>query len=118
MTENPALFLSIRKIGRENHMAFSIIYLNEKIPAMVCVGEKHYPGTSIELRVDKNKPHNASAKYCFNESLETLILEIGAGKKVITRYKQWPYKGWVEMDFLTNGFSEAIEFTKWLYAKL
>lgn len=59
----------------------------------VSVGNSHYPGSNIVVRVDKNEPITASEKTGFTktQSLE-IIGQLKKGSSVLTRYQKWPYQ--------------------------
>lgn len=106
------------KIWKNHYEALSIGYFQPSEPRVICVGSDHYPQTSMQIRVDKNQMHDASEKTCFHKSVSSLISEMETGNLIMTRFKKWPYKNWIEMEFKPEGLREAIQLAQWLFGKL
>lgn len=106
------------EVSRKAHISISITYSDPSKPSLVCVGNKHFPGSKIQIRVDKNKHHEAPAKSCFQKEAPSLVKEMEEGKLIATRYKKWPREFWIEMEFPSDGLSAAIKLAKRLYGKL
>lgn len=80
------------------------------------IGYDHYPGSQITIRVDKNKPitANADTRFSRTQTLE-IIKQLKIGSKVVTRYKEWPYKKNKDEAFGIYGFGQAWEILHKLY---
>lgn len=57
----------------------------------VQVGKKHYPGTSVVVRVDKSAPIVSKAPGWANAEAEKVLVSIRKGQTITTRYQEWPY---------------------------
>lgn len=113
MTDQKSCILKISK-GREPMFPLVFIFLENHSLEGICIGAKHYPGSKIFLRVDKNPPHSAPAKQkCFINTSK-ILKEIRAGKVVKTRFQKWPSKSLVDHEISTYGLPLAIELAKWL----
>jgi hypothetical protein len=85
----------------------------------IWIGNNHYPGSNIALRVDKNKPIIASEERGFTDSQSLEIIEqLKKGTSVLTRYKEWPYQSNEDQSFKTFGFPQAWEILQRVYSSV
>jgi len=112
MTDKKSCFLRIAR-GRKLMVTLTFAFIENYSLGGICVGSKHYPGSKIFLRVDKNPPHSVPSKDCFT-NIAKILKEIRGGKVVKTRFQKWPSKYWVDHEISTYGLLLALELAEWL----
>lgn len=76
----------------------------------VQVGNDHYPGSTIALRIDKAPPVTAPADPGFSQKQETaLVAALNGGTSVLTRYVEWPYESNKDQSVNLFGFGTALQ---------
>jgi hypothetical protein len=87
---------------------------------MVGVGNRHYPGTSVSIRIDDQPALTTQpGKYYFaNDEAIKLMEELPKAKKVVTRYMRWPEKFPIDSVWAPHGLSLALQYQSWALSKL
>lgn len=92
--------------------------LYERKKWFVCIGHDHFPGKSVQIRVDSRPFHRVVAKYgCFtSQQSRAIIAEMRGANRVRFRYMQWPSESWIdrEVDSVNYGMAEAMELAAWV----
>lgn len=78
------------------------------------IGEKHFPGTSVLIRIDSGKPIESSAKGWFGRDAAKLIELASKSTNLRTRYTKWPSKAWVDSETEATGLAEAVKMATWM----
>lgn len=79
----------------------------------VRIGRDHYPGTSVRIRIDGDKPISASKNGWSGNSAKRIIDRLIASRQVTTRYQEWPYKNYKDTIINLFGLGVAYEYVKW-----
>lgn len=76
----------------------------------VQVGNDHFPGSSIALRIDKAAPIIAPADVGFSPKQEAaLVAAMNEGTSVQTRYVEWPHESNKDRKINLFGFGAALQ---------
>lgn len=82
----------------------------------VSVGKRHYPRSKSAIKID-----NHATIYGYEGILESpkkVIEQLKQGKKVFTRYQEWPYQHNRDSEIDLTGFPEKFEEMLELYRRL
>lgn len=82
----------------------------------VSVGKRHYPRSKSAIKIDNN-----ATIYGYEGILESpkkVIEQLKQGKKVFTRYQEWPYQHNRDSEINLTGFPEKFEEMLELYRRL
>lgn len=82
----------------------------------VSVGKRHYPRSKSAIKIDNNP--TIYGYEGISEFPEKVIKQLKQGKKVFTRYQEWPYEHNRDDEVDLNGFSEKFEEMLKLYKQL
>lgn len=89
------------------------VWLSSDGSPFVSIGNNHYPGTGVAIRIDKLKPIDTQDKgFVASSTVEKILSELKSGNIVMTRYQKWPYKAYVDRTVNLYGFKEAYEILK------
>lgn len=80
----------------------------------VGVGENHYPGTSVYLRIDAAKPIQGKNPGWRGAMATAIYKAAVAGEAVTTRFRRWPEQGWSDDEMKSTGLAEAVEIARWM----
>ncbi len=80
------------------------------------VGEDHYPGSTVALRIDRGQPLRAGAAGWTGPQAAPILAALRRGKSVAARYTEWPNDGYTEDEVDLAGFDLAIQMLDKLYA--
>lgn len=83
---------------------------------IVSIGQDHFPGSTVTVRIDEGKPITAPAKNegTFSPQESTrLIARLKGASKVTTRYMEWPNQYWVDETWELHAFNEALQYITW-----
>lgn len=83
---------------------------------IVSVGQDHFPGSTVAIRIDGGKPITASAKNggMFSRQVSAKLLsQLKGASKLTTRYMEWPNRYWVDETWELYGFNEALQYITW-----
>ncbi|MDO9271071.1 MAG: DUF4124 domain-containing protein [Methylobacter sp.] len=91
------------------------IYVFENGGTVVSIGEEHFPGSSVAIRIDSGTPLTTSSNNgSFPLDTSTKIIEqIQSAKSLTTRYMKWPYQSWVDESWEIFGFNETFKYINW-----
>lgn len=82
----------------------------------VSIGQDHFPGSTVTLRIDEGKPITAPAKnegtFSPQESAR-LITRLKGASRITTRYMEWPNRYWVDETWEPYAFNEALQYITW-----
>jgi hypothetical protein len=83
----------------------------------IYIGDKHYPGSQVVIRIDKGSPMAISSRV-FNGSFgyrasPAIINRIAAAKIVTTRYQEWPHTDYVDDSWEPHAFAESLSYIRW-----
>lgn len=100
-----------------------MIVLTATGKALLSIGDDHYPGSDVMIRIDNARPFVMSTRvfkggFNFVDSGH-LIKQITTAKTITTRYKKWP-EGVNQDDVWAEvfGFNEALQYLKWAVARI
>lgn len=74
------------------------------------VGDDHYPGTPVRIRINRGEVHSTGAPGWKGNLARQIIAEMLPGGEAIIRYSEWPYEGYEEETLDLFGFDVA-----WMY---
>jgi hypothetical protein len=85
---------------------------------IVSIGNEHFPGSSVILRIDKGKPFSTLSKNdgnFYGTVSKRIIKQLldDNSEMFTTRYMKWPYREWVDERIGLYGFNEAYSYIKW-----
>jgi hypothetical protein len=92
------------------------VFVYAKNEAKVVVGNNHFPGSSIAIRIDKGAAVTSSAKEGGSFNLQNsarLIQQLKKSKLVTTRFMKWPNRSWDDESWDLYGFNEAFQYINW-----
>lgn len=76
----------------------------------VQVGNDHFPGSAIAMRIDEAAPITAPAEPGFSPKQEAaLVAAMNGGTSVLTRYVEWPYESNKDRSISLFGFGTALQ---------
>jgi hypothetical protein len=76
----------------------------------VQIGNDHFPGSSIALRIDNAAPVTAPADPGFSPQQEAaLVSAMKGGTSVLTRYVEWPHESNKDRSISLFGFGTALQ---------
>jgi hypothetical protein len=83
----------------------------------IYIGNNHYPGSLVVIRIDKGAPLAISSRsfdgsFGFRSS-PAIIKQISQAKVVSTRYQKWPYRDYIDQSWEPYGFNEALQYIRW-----
>lgn len=83
-------------------------------PAFVFIGHQHYPGSSVAIRINQEKPFVAHEPDGFGWQISARIIQkLKANPQVVTRYTKWPNTSPTDETFQVLGFPETYEYLHW-----
>jgi hypothetical protein len=86
---------------------------NPNKQALVQIGGNHYPGSSMAIRINEEKPFVANLPG-FSLTMSSMIIQkLKTNPKVATRYQEWPKDYPTDDTFQVFGFSETYEYINW-----
>lgn len=99
------------------------IFVYGNMNEIVSIGDEHYPGSLVSIRVNKSKPITTSSQDdgSFSPLNSKRIIEqlLNDGAKIVTtRYMKWPYRKWEEQELGLYGFNEAYSYIKWAIKRI
>lgn len=90
------------------------IMMDSKGGSRVRVGNSHYPGSDVVVRIARDAPFVASSDGQFDVDTSRQILEkMTSGAAVTTRYRKWPETGFRDQVFELYGVEEVASFLRW-----
>lgn len=105
-----------------------LMYMNDILVAvfpkgrvLVKVGRQFYPGSKVYIRVDRSVPKITSSNkdgYFTESESARLVSAISNADLVATRYMEWPYKTWKEVEWRPYGFKEALAYIRWAVERI
>jgi len=121
---NWSTYCSLDPIADLKYCSISIANLNisttTKGKYRANIGHKHYPGTDMTFRADKNSPIQMSESNNWFSAAQTnrLMAQMHAAKVVHTQYRRWPNQSSSTQSFRPYKTEVAVEILDWLLANL
>lgn len=92
------------------------VYAAPNSKGIVSVGDEHFPGSQVHLRIGSSKPFSASSKNNGDfaaATSATIMRRLLASENVTTRYMRWPYKEWVDHTTSLKAFAQVWRYLNW-----
>jgi len=92
------------------------IYVYENGETIVSIGDEHFPGSSVTIRIGGDTPIAASSVNNGSFPMDTsakIIGQLKSAKSLTTRYMKWPYRSWVDESWEFYGFNETFKYINW-----
>jgi hypothetical protein len=80
---------------------------------LVMIGHDHYPGSSIALRIDTNKPFVETSDGFADSRARDVLAALTSGRSAVTRYQRWPYQTDIDARLSLEGFPQAVQLLNW-----
>ncbi|WP_420561414.1 hypothetical protein [Tepidicaulis sp.] len=81
-------------------------------PHYVCIMGHDFPGMTGAIRVDSNEAISTDKEGCVKAS--SIIPQLRAGKRVVVRRVEWPYRYNIDDEGSLMGFQEAMQLTTFI----
>lgn len=97
------------------------IFVYPKGAVTVSIGHDHYPGSSVTIRIDREKPLTVAARSDGDFNSQTsrrLVQQLSKASLVTTRYMEWPYRHWQDETWELFGFNEALSYLTWAVERI
>lgn len=81
----------------------------------VSVGTANYPGKPVTVRTGSGEPVTTLRKDNFFDAAtsQRIAKSILKEESLKTRYMKWPNDRWIDAEYSTHGFSQALEYVVW-----
>ena len=90
------------------------IHVHHRGSPSVTIGTHHYPGSTVALRINNEKPFVTNGEKGFDAKTSAIIIQkLTKNPKVVTRYQKWPEAYPTDNMFQMFGFAEAYEYITW-----
>lgn len=89
--------------------------------AIVGIGYKHFPSSTVTIRIDGGTPFTtySTNNGTFPPNTSAKIIErLKHAKSLTTRYKEWPDNSWVDDSWELYGFNEAFKYINWAVRRI
>ena len=97
------------------------VYAHRDGRTIVSIGDNHYPGSSVTIRIDGDTPISTSATQDGDFSARSsarIIDRLKSGSTITTRYMEWPYRSWVDQSWDLFGFNETLRYIQWAVKRI
>lgn len=104
------------RVGCHLQKAALWVFVDSKGRTTVSIGNDHYPGSTVAIRIDEGKPFVAPAGRDgdLSPALSSRVVKELLGASVVTtRYMKWPDRSWIDSEDFAFGFAEAYAYVKW-----
>ena len=81
----------------------------------VSVGTANFPGKPIAVRTGSGEPITTLRKDNFFEAAtsQRIVQQLLKEESLKTRYMKWPHDVWIDAEYSTYGFTQALEYIVW-----
>lgn len=87
--------------------------------AYVSIGQNHYPGSGVAVRVDGGKAVAGGGDGRLSVAASAgMIRSLLAGRSVTMRHMEWPYRSWVDQTYDLTGFPESWQYVNWAVKRI
>lgn len=77
------------------------------------VGDEHFPGSQSSIRIGSRRFDTGQRDGYFPNAPQ-LVQLMKNGTPVVTRYMKWPYREWIDKEFVSYGLGTAIQAAHWI----
>jgi hypothetical protein len=74
---------------------------------------EHFPGSQSSIRIGSRR-FDTRQRDGYFPSAPQLVQPMKNGTPVVTRYMKWPYREWIDKEFVSYGFDTAIHAARWI----
>ncbi len=84
--------------------------------ASVIVGDKHHPGTPVQLRLDKAAPITSKAFGWSGKAAAKIVSDASKSENIFTRYTRWPNDVPTTREISAEGLATSVRIAQWMVA--
>jgi hypothetical protein len=77
------------------------------------VGDEHFPGSQTSIKIGSRRFDTGQRDGYFGNAPQ-LVQLMKNGTPVVTRYMKWPYREWIDQEFVAHGLGTAVQVARWL----
>lgn len=82
--------------------------------AALVIGDKHHPGTPVQLRLDKAQPVTSKTFGWSGKAAAKLVADATKAQTMFTRFTRWPEDAPTTRTMSAEGLSVAIRIAQWM----
>ena len=89
------------------------VFVDQNGKLSLSVGYEHFPGSQTSIKIGAKRFVTRDRNGNFSSAAQ-LVNMMGDGTAVVTRYMKWPYRHYVDDEFVTYGLNTSVTVAKWL----